>query len=94
MSFNMDEWEPKTKLGEQVKADQAGIIEGDVIIGIDGEPIKTVEELNKIKSKFKAGETVKITLSRNGTDVDVNVKLQEANANITSEGTQPNINEN
>ncbi len=75
-------------------ADQAGIIEGDVIIGIDGEPIKTVEELNKIKSKFKAGETVKITLSRNGTDVDVNVKLQEANANITSEGTQPNINEN
>lgn len=60
-------------------ADQAGILQGDVIIGIAGEPIKTAEELNKIKSRYKAGDTIKLTLSRNGTDVDVNVKLQEAN---------------
>ena len=65
---------------ENSAAEQAGIIEGDVIIGIEGEPIKTVDELNKIKNQYKAGETIKITLSRNGTDVDVNVRLQEANA--------------
>lgn len=64
---------------ENSAADQAGIMAGDVIIGIEGEPIKTVDELNKIKNQHKAGETIKITLSRNGTDIDVNVKLQEEN---------------
>ncbi len=64
---------------ENSAAEQAGIMAGDVIIGIEGEPIKTVDELNKIKNQHKAGETIKITLSRNGTDIDVNVKLQEDN---------------
>lgn len=64
---------------ENSAADQAGIMAGDVIIGIEGEPIKTVDELNRIKNQHKAGETIKITLSRNGTDIDVNVKLQEEN---------------
>ncbi len=63
---------------ENSAAAQAGIMAGDVIIGIEGEPIKTMDELNKIKNQHKAGETIKLTLSRNGTDLDVNVKLQEA----------------
>ena len=67
-------------------AEQAGILAGDIIIGIENEAITTVEELNKIKNQYKAGDTIKLTLSRNGTDVDVNVKLQEAHA--VSEGNE------
>ena len=67
-------------VGEGSAAEQAGIMEGDVIIGIEGEAITTVEELNNVKNRYKAGDTIKLTLSRNGMDIDVNVKLQEAQA--------------
>lgn len=64
-------------VAEGSAAEQAGILVGDVIIGIQDEPITTVDELIAIKNKYKAGDTIKLTLSRNGTDVDVNVKLHE-----------------
>lgn len=70
-------------------AEQAGILEGDIIIGIENEPITTIDELTKIKNKFKVGDTIKLTLSRNGTDVDVNVKLQEEHTTAEPEEDDP-----
>lgn len=70
-------------------AEQAGILVGDVIIGIEDEAITTVEELNKVKNRYKAGDTIKLTVSRNGTDVDVNVKLQEDTSTITTPSDNP-----
>ena len=70
-------------------AEQAGILEGDVIIGIENEAITTVAELNNIKNRYKAGDTIKLTLSRNGTDVDVNVKLHEEHAASEDNGFNP-----
>lgn len=58
-------------------ADLAGIKSGDIVIGINGEAIKTSEELNKIKNTFKAGDSIKLTISRNGQDIELNVVLQE-----------------
>ena len=65
-------------VSEGSAAEQAGILEGDIIIGIEDKAITTVDELNAVKNQYKAGDRIKLTLSRNGTDVDVNVKLQEA----------------
>ncbi len=61
-------------------AEFAGIEIGDVIIGIQGEPVTTGEELNDIKNQYKAGEEITLTITRNGRDIDIKLVLQEANA--------------
>lgn len=58
-------------------ADIAKIEAGDIIIGINGEAISTSEELNKIKNQFKAGDVIKLTIYRNGKDIEIDVTLQE-----------------
>ncbi len=58
-------------------AAQAGIQQGDVIIGVDGTAVATSEELNKLKDEHNAGETITLKVSRNGTDMDIRVTLQE-----------------
>ncbi len=65
-------------------ADLAGIQIGDVIIAVEDEPIKTTEELNEIKNRYKAGDTITLTISRAGQDIDVRVTLQDANADNAS----------
>lgn len=59
-------------------AAKAGIEEGDIIIGINGEAIQTMDELNNIKNNFKAGDTVTITVARQLKDIDFTVVLSEA----------------
>ena len=58
-------------------ADLAGIRVGDVIIAINGETITTYDELNKAKDNYKAGDTITLTVTRNGQDMDFNLVLQE-----------------
>lgn len=58
-------------------ADLAGIKAGDIIIGMNGDAVTTMDELNKKKNEFKAGEEITLTISRNGVDSDVKVTLQE-----------------
>jgi len=58
-------------------AERAGIKYGDVIIKINGISIKTIEELNQEKEKFKAGDTVSITYVRDGAENTVQMLLQE-----------------
>jgi serine protease Do len=69
---------------EDGAADLAGIKIGDVIIDIEGEAVATTQELNEIKNKYKAGDTVNLTVSRNGMDIKIKVTLQEAK-NVTAE---------
>ncbi len=67
-------------VSEGSAAELAGIRPHDVIIGINDEPIKTMDELNTIKNKFKAGDTITLKINRDGTDMDVSLTLQDANA--------------
>ncbi|MGN0613818.1 MAG: S1C family serine protease [Porcipelethomonas sp.] len=66
----------------------AGIQEGDIIIGIDGEAVKTTDELNEKKNKHTAGDEVTLTVSRNGVDTEVKVTLQEVTQGDTIFGDQ------
>ncbi len=59
-------------------AEEAGIRTGDVIIGINDEAVSTMEELNSIKNKFKAGETITLKVFRDGEDLDVPLVLHES----------------
>ena len=58
-------------------ADQAGIEVGDVIIDIEGTAVSNAQELNEVKNKYKAGDTITLTVYRNGKDIKIRVTLQE-----------------
>jgi hypothetical protein len=58
--------------------DQNGylITRGDVITSIDGKQTKTVDDLLDILKNKKAGDTIEMTLSRNGNLTNTTVKLE------------------
>ncbi len=58
-------------------AEKAGVKVGDVIIGIDGTEIKTMDELNEIKNKKQIGDKVTLKINREGSVMDIDVTLQE-----------------
>ncbi len=62
-------------VSEGSSAEFAGIKEGDVIIGAQGEPVKNLEELNEIKKQYKAGDEITLTISRQGEDEDIEITL-------------------
>ncbi len=59
-------------------AEKAGIQVNDIIIGIEGKLISSLQEFNQVKNKYKAGDTVKISVYRDGEIVDLDVTLDEA----------------
>ncbi|MDO5125216.1 MAG: trypsin-like peptidase domain-containing protein [Ruminococcus sp.] len=58
-------------------AESAGIVVDDIIIGIEGNLIESIEEFNNIKEKYKAGDKITVSLYRNEKIVDVDVILGE-----------------
>lgn len=69
---------------ENGAADQAGLRPADVITGIQGETIATTDELNNIKNQYNAGDTVTLTVVRNGETMDVDVVLEEVTRSETN----------
>lgn len=53
----------------------AGISEGDIIVAADGEEVKDMDTLVKLKNKHKAGEKMTLTLARSDGNVDVELTL-------------------
>lgn len=60
-------------------AAKAGIAQGDIITAINGTDISTIAELNNLRDNYKAGETVTLSVFRNGKTVEVDIVLGEAN---------------
>lgn len=51
---------------------------GDVITGIDGEPVRDVRDVNVLlETRKRVGETVAVTIVREGQEMDVDVVLGE-----------------
>lgn len=66
-----------TSIEEFSAAEKAGLKIGDVIIEADGTSIKTMDELNEIKNKHAIGDSMKIKINRNGSEKEIEIKLQE-----------------
>ena len=62
---------------EYSAAEKAGIKAGDVIIKADGKEIKTMNELNEIKNTHNIGDSMTVTINRNGHEKDITLTLQE-----------------
>ncbi len=56
-------------------AASSGIQRGDIIVGIEGKSITTMEELNEVKNTKKIGDEVTLKINRAGKEMDVKVKL-------------------
>ena len=68
-------------------SEAAGVQEGDIIIAINDTVVTNLEELNDVKNQFKPGDSVALTLYRNGKKVEVNVVLDEYVVDTTEEET-------
>lgn len=58
-------------------AAQAGMQVGDLIVKAEGKVVKTVSALNEIRDTKKAGDSLQLTVIRNGELITVNVILGE-----------------
>jgi len=58
-------------------AEKAGIKVGDVIVAMDGKVISTMAEVEEIKSKYKAGDTVDIVVVRNNKKLILKLTFSE-----------------
>ena len=59
-------------------AEKAGIKVNDIVIGIEGNLIESIEEFNEVKEKYKAGDEITVSVYRDGEIIDKKVTLGEA----------------
>lgn len=70
-------------------AERAGLKPGDIITHVNGTRVNTIEELEEIKNQYKAGDTLKFTVNRDGEVFDTEVSLMDSKAaNNNTSGTQ------
>lgn len=58
-------------------SDEGDINLGDIIIGIDGEKVKVNDDLYHVLDKHQIGDTIKLDIMRNGSRMNVSVRLIE-----------------
>jgi len=67
---------PASRAGLKGTMLQRGVyILGDVIQGIDGQPVHTEEDIYRILERHSAGDVVKLTIFRNGEQIEVPIEL-------------------
>ena len=62
---------------EHSDAYQKGIREGDIITAIEGTPVSSADDFNRIKNEYVAGDELTLIIFRNGSTYEVPVKLMD-----------------
>jgi len=76
-AYNMQVGVYVSEVMKDSPAEKAGFKSGDIIIKAEDKSIKTMEELNNIKYKYKVGDKFKLTVIRDGKELDLTVTLGE-----------------
>ncbi len=58
-------------------AEKAGIKAEDVLVSIAGKTVATMKDLDNVKKSYKAGDTVSVTVVRNGKKIDMKLTFTE-----------------
>lgn len=58
-------------------ADLAGVKSGDYIVSIDGEKITTSAELKQLAAAHSPGDTVRLVVIRNNTEINISLIMSE-----------------
>ena len=56
-----------------------GVQSGDILTAVNGETVTTTYEVNAIKERYAVGDTLTLTLYRDGKTFDVEVTLVDTN---------------
>ena len=75
--FNLPQGVLVYAVSEDGAAYEAGIRQQDIIVAVDGTDITSMDELNELKNRHNAGETITLTIFRSGERFDVQLTLQE-----------------
>lgn len=65
------------EIGQNSAASKAGLQVGDIIVKVDGEEIASVSQLRTVLSDYRSGDKITLKVSRNGTNIDVSLILDE-----------------
>ena len=66
-----------TDVTEGSGADKAGIMQGDVLTSIAGKAVASINDLDTIKKSYKAGDTVDVTIVRDGVKKTLKLTFSE-----------------
>jgi len=83
-----------TRIVKDSPAEKAGLRQDDVILRVDGENITSVRKLNRIVSELAPDQSVKITVSRGGSEQDITATIgKRSNSFFANDllGKQPKI---
>ena len=80
--YNLPEGVYVEAIEKDSPAEKANLQRGDIITKIEGNVITSVNELNKYKNTYNIGDTIKLTVYRNGSESDVEITLVEAPENL------------
>jgi len=76
-AYNMHVGVYVSEVTKDSPAEKAGFKSGDIIIKAEDKDIKTMDELNNIKYKFKVGDKFKVTVLRDSKEIELTVILGE-----------------
>jgi serine protease Do len=75
-----------TRIVKDSPAEKAGLRKDDVILRVDGENISSVRKLNRIVSELAPDQSVKITVSRGGSEQDITATIGKRSNNFFAGG--------
>ena len=76
-------------------AEKSGLKVGDIITAINGNNIKTISELNKIKYTYNVGDKISLTITRESKEMNIELVLtEETEESKNSTSTSSNQNQN
>jgi serine protease Do len=74
-------------------AEKAGMKAGDIIVKVGDKDIKTMSDLNGVKKSYKAGDTVTVTVNRNGTETELSLTFDATPAQTPAVQQPPQQNQ-
>ncbi len=68
-----------TDVSKGSDAESKGIMAGDIVTAVNGEPVETTDDILAVKSSLIVGDSISFTIWRNGESFDVDVILVDTN---------------
>ena len=65
------------EVSEMSAAERAGLTKGDIIVAFDGETVTCADDLNAIKAEQTPGDTVEMTIDRNGKEMTIEIVIPQ-----------------
>jgi len=65
------------EVAEDSAADEAGLRAGDVILSIEGQPVRSTQEFHNYEGQFPVGEKLSLAIVRNGSKKNIKVSVEQ-----------------